>query len=207
MSKETNRRVIDTTPEQCPAFVRIVGRPDLPATLILQRYLLTKIETTINRDEALALAQGLIEHFEIMPKEVAAGLPIGQVERRAVPSNITIVIVHGPKGCGKTRYRDLLKKHFHADLVSELASEAKMWSTLKQFSESNDRTMVLLTNRTGAQLDILASRFGTAEVIVVAFENAIRGARKFCAHNWQRQVCADIHQPDYFVCTECGEQK
>lgn len=28
-----------------------------------------------------------------------------------------------------------------------------------------------------------------------------------CEHNWDRRICADIHQPDYFVCTKCGEQK
>lgn len=85
MSKETNRKVIDTTPPpagkpELPAFVRIVGyeRDGEPETkLMLQRYLLTKIETTINRDEAIALTQALVEHFEIMPKEVAAGLTLG----------------------------------------------------------------------------------------------------------------------------------
>lgn len=82
MSKETNRRVIDTTPEQCPAFVRVhtyhPARGE-ETKLVLQRYLLTKIETTINRDEALAVVQALVEHFEIMPKEVAAGLPVGDI--------------------------------------------------------------------------------------------------------------------------------
>jgi hypothetical protein len=82
MSKETVRKVIDTTPPPAgkpalPAFVKVATYH--PANgeetkLILQRYLLTKIETIISREEALAITTALVEHFRFTPDETEAYL-------------------------------------------------------------------------------------------------------------------------------------
>lgn len=63
MSKETLIKVIDTTPKDFKAFVKLADIEGRGTTLILQRYLNTHIETTIGRDECLALFKGLAEHF------------------------------------------------------------------------------------------------------------------------------------------------
>lgn len=74
MSKQTIVKVVDTVhprtgdPDNFPAYVKVSTYE--PASgeetkLILQRFLLTKIETIINRDEALALTKALLQHFSI----------------------------------------------------------------------------------------------------------------------------------------------
>lgn len=50
-----------------PGWITLADIPDRGTTLIMQRYLLTKIETQIDRDEGVALAKALLEHFDAPP--------------------------------------------------------------------------------------------------------------------------------------------
>lgn len=210
MSKETNRKVIDTTPVEhdLPAFVRIVcyerdGQPE--TKLMLQRYLLTKIDTVINRDEALALTQALTEHFQFMPREIATGLPAMLKGAADTSHSDTIILVRGPKGCGKTRYADALRAHYGANAVVEDGSDLGVY--LSRLAPARARTILILTNREGSDLEKLKKSLGRVEIVQIEFEDAIRGARTYCAHSWSRQLCPDIHQPDYCVCSKCGATK
>lgn len=59
-----------------PGFVRLTN---LPATeylaartnLIMQRYLVTDIETSITREEAAVLVQAIVEHFDLAFEDIA----------------------------------------------------------------------------------------------------------------------------------------
>ena len=50
-----------------PGWITLADIPDRGTTLIMQRYLLTKIETQIDRDEGVALAKVLLQHFDAPP--------------------------------------------------------------------------------------------------------------------------------------------
>lgn len=58
-----------------PGFVKCTTLPphgdqEVRTTLIMQRYLLTMIETNINRDEAVSLAKALVSHFGISVEDL-----------------------------------------------------------------------------------------------------------------------------------------
>lgn len=114
MSKETLIKVIDTTPKDFKAFVKLADIEGRGTTLILQRYLNTHIETTIGRDECLALFKGLAEHFGFRTDSDGDEAERVECERR--------------------------------------------WE-------------------------------------------------HHCEHDWQRRICADIHQPDYLQCRKCDATK
>lgn len=204
MSKETNRKVIDTTPNDLPAFVRLTDIPNKGTTLILQRYLLTKVETIINRDEALAVTQALVEHFRFMPKEVAGGLM--QVE----PA-FRFFVVTGPQGCGKTCHKDIIQKHFNADMVID--DEANyMWSSLNEVSRTKARRVVVLTHKNGKDLDHLSRGFGPkVEVEIYRYRDVMRLIQNSCSHTWVRTAGAQNEsgacQVDFMKCSHCGAEK
>ena len=50
-----------------PGWITLADIPDRGTTLIMQRYLLTQIETQIDRDEGVALAKALLQHFDAPP--------------------------------------------------------------------------------------------------------------------------------------------
>jgi len=61
--------------QHLPGFVKCVtipapGEPGVRTVLIMQRYLLTMIETTISREEAKALATALVSHFGFTADEL-----------------------------------------------------------------------------------------------------------------------------------------
>ncbi|WP_324271116.1 hypothetical protein SOP91_00200 (plasmid) [Enterobacter hormaechei] len=89
-------------------FVKLADIPDLGTTLIMQRYLLTKIETSITRDEAFVLVNALVDHFTL-------------------PAPTTIPHGHGPVGgflalLDEARAQDhpnIALSRGHANLVAE----------------------------------------------------------------------------------------
>ncbi|HED5782862.1 TPA: hypothetical protein R5O69_004394 [Enterobacter hormaechei] len=62
-----------------PGWITLADIPDRGTTFIMQRYLLTHIETQIDRDEGMALASALLQHFD-------------------APAPMTIPHGHGPVG-------------------------------------------------------------------------------------------------------------
>lgn len=48
-------------------WITLADIPDRGTTLIMQRYLLTQIETQIDREDGVALAKALLEHFDAPP--------------------------------------------------------------------------------------------------------------------------------------------
>lgn len=89
-------------------FVKLADIPDNDTTLIMQRYLLTKIETSITREEALVLSQAILEHFD-------------------APAPTTIPHGHGPIGgfhalLDEARAQDhtnIALSRGHANLIAE----------------------------------------------------------------------------------------
>lgn len=213
MSKETNRKVIDTTPQQCPAFVRVhtynPARGE-ETKLVLQRYLLTKIETTINRDEALAIVQALVEHFEIMPKEVATAVLAAQMPKSEELPAIHFIIVYGPKGCGKTRNRDAIQKHYNAHKVLDMDSIYVGYdlSILRRGISDNSR-VVLLTSLEGEELYKMRRKLGVEGIHAIQYSYAefVHARQKTCEHDWHRIFTPDTRQEEHFLCTKCGAQK
>lgn len=217
MSKETNRKVIDTTPtspEQqplMPAFVRLADvrkkyQGDA-TTLILQRYLTTKIETDINRDEGLALAQALVEHFQIMPKEIAAGVVVKDEKETN-----RLFVVSGPQGCGKTKHAAKILARFGADQILE-GDEFGAMETMRGLKGKN---LVILTNRHGDAL-IDMCRWGDDAGFIVShhyFQNVMTSIQQRCQHTWGRAPGkryqtpeGELNAEDIMVCCECGAEK
>ena len=204
MSKETNIKVIDTTPPRTgeennlPAFVKVAtyhphNREE--TKLILQRYLLTKIETIINRDEALAVARALALHFDLTTDELN-GMPSTRID-----------IVHGPKGCGKTKRTNLLAHHLNDAVALEMDEFGKLDQALRL--KGKVLGILMLTNATGSELLHRAQvvRENGFQVKVHAFSDVMADIQLACKHNWQRRCCADIHQPDYYQCRDCDLTK
>lgn len=89
-------------------FVKLADIPNRDTTLIMQRYLLTMIETTITRDEAYVLVDALLDHF-------------------TMPAPTTIPHGHGPVGgflalLDEARAQDhpnIALSRGHANLVAE----------------------------------------------------------------------------------------
>lgn len=225
MSKETNRKVIDTIPpatgqeHNLPAFVRVhTYHPhDREETkLILQRYLLTKIETIINRDEALAVTQALVEHFRIMPKEIATGLPLDEPEGHK-DGKIHFIVVYGPARCGKTRHAGILKKHYGAAKVLE-ADSAYFGRELMGLRAELDenRTVVVLTNASQDELRKYTKRLGAGRdtISTESFRSVIHEIQGNCAHTWGRapgksyeKDGVTLNAQDVMVCCDCGAEK
>lgn len=171
MSKETNVKVIDTTPNEFPAFVRLADIKNSGTTLILQRYLCTHIETTINRDEAVALSKALLQHFTISVDDLQS------------PVKPHIDIVYGPQGCGKTKHSNAIGVALNASRVIE-GDDFGALSLAVSMIGSVQR-IVMLTNVDGNKL------FSTKETLIGkgfdvqihSFTSVMRNIQKSCDHN------------------------
>lgn len=204
MSKETVIKVIDTTPPRTgeennlPAFVKVATyHPhDREETkLILQRYLLTKIETIINRDEAIAVCKGLLQHFTISVDDLQSNF------------HTSIILVDGPQGCGKTKHADRIMKHFSADEYLEGDEFGALETLVGLVGKS--KCVVVMTNRTGESLYQMRVKMRQAGLHVVSnhFNDVMKRIQAECDHDWQRRPCPDIHQPDYLHCRKCDATK
>lgn len=204
MSKETVIKVIDTTPPRTgeennlPAFVKVATyHPhDREETkLILQRYLLTKIETIINRDEAIAVCKGLLQHFDITVDDLQS------------PVHTSIILVDGPQGCGKTKHAERIRAHFIADEWVE-GDEFGGFDRLKALN-GKAKCLVVFTNRMGEALYQMRVKMRQAGLHVVNnhFNDVMKRIQAGCEHDWQRRPCPDIHQPDYLHCRKCDATK
>lgn len=199
MSKETLIKVIDTTPKDFKAFVKLADIEGKGTTLILQRYLCTHIETTIGRDECLALFKGLAEHFGFRTDSD------GDEAERA--PHTSIILVDGPKGCGKTKHAARIMKHFRADEYLEGDEFAALETLLRMIGKS--KCVVVMTNRTGESLYQMRVKMRQAGLHVVSnhFNDVMARIQAECDHDWQRRPCPDIHQPDYLHCRKCDATK
>lgn len=204
MSKETVIKVIDTTPPRTgeennlPAFVKVATyRPhDREETkLILQRYLLTKIETIINRDEAIAVCKGLLQHFTISVDDLQSNF------------HTSIILVDGPKGCGKTKHAERIMQHYSADQYIEGDDFGALETLVGLVGKS--KCVVVLTNRSGESLHQMRMKMRQAGLYVVSnhFMDTMKAIQVECDHDWQRRCCPDIHQPDYLHCRKCDATK
>ena len=203
MSKETVIKVIDTTPprsqrDKLPAFVKVATYT--PSTgeetkLILQRVLLTKIETIINRDEAVAICKGLLQHFTISVDDLQSNF------------HTSIILVDGPKGCGKTKHAERIMKHFSADEYLEGDEFGSLETLVGLVGKS--KCVVVMTNRTGEALYQMRVKMRQAGLHVVNnhFNDVMKAIQVECDHDWQRRPCPDIHQPDYLHCRKCDATK
>lgn len=98
----------DARGNRLTGFVKLADIPNRDTTLIMQRYLLTMIETTITRDEAFVLVEALVDHFTL-------------------PAPTTIPHGHGPVGAfyaqlDEARARDcshISLSRGHANLIAE----------------------------------------------------------------------------------------
>lgn len=68
MSKTTSFKLPDLN--QMPRVIQLADVQG-ETSFIFQQGLLTRIETRIDREEGLAIAGALINHFQIMPNEIA----------------------------------------------------------------------------------------------------------------------------------------
>lgn len=68
--KMTTKRYPSTF-EEGSAVVQLSDLPNKPTTLVVQDRLLTRIETSVTREQAVIMAATLIEHFEMTPHEIA----------------------------------------------------------------------------------------------------------------------------------------
>lgn len=200
-TKETNQRVIDNPVRDpnYPAFVRLTDIPGKHTTLILQRFMTTMIETSICRDEALALAQAIIRHFDVRPEELAEEMK-KQVFTR-------VVLVSGPRGCGKTKFADQIREHFKADYCVE-GDEWGAIETIKALKGSAE-CIVILTSNEGAALHKMIDTLIHLNLRPVHnhFNDVMGRIQTNCDHNWQRRICPDIYQEDYLSCSKCGATK
>lgn len=203
MSKETVIKVIDTTAprsqrDELPAFVKVATYT--PSTgeetkLILQRVLLTKIETIINRDEAVAICKGLLQHFTISVDDLQSNF------------HTSIILVDGPQGCGKTKHAERIMKHYSANEYLE-GDEFGALETLVGLV-GKAKCVVVMTNRTGEALYQMRVKMRQAGLHVVNnhFNDVMKAIQVECEHDWQRCPCPDIHQPDYLHCRKCDATK
>lgn len=98
----------DARGNKLTGFVKLADIPNRDTTLIMQRYLLTMIETTITRDEAFVLVDALVDHFTL-------------------PAPTTIPHGHGPVGAfyaqlDEARARDcshISLSRGHGNLIAE----------------------------------------------------------------------------------------
>lgn len=217
MSKETVRKVIYTTPprtgeaDNLPAFVKVATyHPDHgeETKLILQRYLLTKIETIINRDEALAITTALMEHFDFSPEEIVRYFTEvnSAVHQHNTPAT-AIIVVSGPRGCGKTKRADQISKHFGDAAIVE-GDEFGAIVTIKSLA-GKVKNMVVLTNADHDALYHLRRRLTEAGFANQhrTFKGVMTEIQQTCKHDWQKRCCADIHQSDYLQCSLCDLTK
>lgn len=199
MSKETLIKVIDTTPKDFKAFVKLADIEGRGTTLILQRYLNTHIETTIGRDECLALFKGLAEHFGFRTDSD------GDEAEQAF--HTSVILVDGPQGCGKTKHAERIMKHYSANEYLE-GDEFGALETLVGLV-GKAKCVVVMTNRTGEALYQMRVKMRQAGLHVVNnhFNDVMKAIQVECDHDWQRRMCADIYQEDYLQCRKCDATK
>lgn len=140
-------------------FVKLADIPDRGTTLIMQRYLLTKIETSITRDEAFVLVNALVDHFTL-------------------PAPTTIPHGHGPVGgflalLDEARAQDhpnIALSRGHANLVAEHIRllEEQLAALQKQV---NDPERVRRLNEHAAIINLLGYVQDGSDQVVTLFQD------------------------------------
>lgn len=139
-------------------FVKLADIPNRDTTLIMQRYLLTKIETSITRDEAFVLVQALLEHFTL-------------------PAPTTIPHGHGPVGgfyalLDEARAQDhqnIALSRGHANMLAEHIAALKRQLGELQNWQTNDRVRRL--NEHAAIVNLLGHVEDGSDQTVTIFQD------------------------------------
>lgn len=148
-----------------PGWITLADIPNRGTTLIMQRYLLTMIETQIDRDEAFALVDALVSHFTLpAPTTIPHGHgPVGGFfalldEARAQDhSNISLSLGHA----------NLLAGHIHL-LEEQLA-------ILQAQLQDNSNDRVRRLNEHAAIVNLLGHvEDGSNDVVTIFQDDATR---------------------------------
>lgn len=149
----------DARGNKLTGFVKLADIPDSGTTLIMQRYLLTMIETTITRDEAFVLVAALVEHF-------------------TMPPPTTIPHGHGPVGgfhalLDEARAQDhpnIALSRGHANLIAEhIRLLEEQLGALQDELRSNDRVRRL--NEHAAIVNLLGHVEDGSDQTVTIFQD------------------------------------
>lgn len=170
-------------------FVKLADIPNRGTTLIMQRYLLTMIETQIDRDEAFALVDALVTHFTLpAPTTIPHGHgPVGGFfalldEARAQGhSNISLSLGHA----------NLLAGHIHLleeqlailqaqvgdpERVRRLNEQAAIVNLLGHVEDGSDQTLTIGQAKVGESWSADTERTTSKVWFVNANGNAKYGA-------------------------------
>ncbi|ENZ5742863.1 hypothetical protein ACGWZF_004265 [Enterobacter hormaechei] len=146
-----------------PGWITLADIPDRGTTFIMQRYLLTHIETQIDREEGMALVKALLQHFD-------------------APAPSTIPHGHGPVGAfyaqlDEARAQDhthISLSRGHANLLAEHIRLLEEQLAALQ-SQVHDRDRVRRLNEHAAIINLLGHvEDGSDQTVAIFQDDATR---------------------------------